>query len=243
MRVVMVSDVHLVDLDDPVQVSWVSWLDALEADELVLLGDIFHTWWGLWPELQPEYEPAIAALRRVRARGIAIRVVPGNHDFALGPFFEEELAADIRGAHSADLAGHRFFLAHGDEVDRGLGYRAASAVLRGRVFRAMMGLIGPRRGTALLQRLAGSSRDYSPDPGPLLQAQRDWARALHAKGAQIVVMGHLHCPGLECWDSGCFVQLGDWVESRTWLVVEDEGVELMCLKEDGSRSLGSWRPG
>jgi len=242
MRVVMVSDVHLVDQNDPVQDSWVSWVDALEADELVLLGDIFHTWWGHWPELQPEYGPAIEALRRVRDRGIAIRVVPGNHDFALGPFFEEELSADIRGAHDAELAGHRFFLAHGDEVDRSLGYRATSGLLRSAPFRWMMRGLGARRGTALLQRMAGSSRAHASDPGPLLQAQRDWARELHRLGAQVVVMGHLHCPGLECWDSGCFVQLGDWVESRTWLVVEEGGIELMRLVGDESQSMGRWEP-
>jgi UDP-2,3-diacylglucosamine hydrolase len=242
MRAVMVSDAHLVDLQDQAQVEWVSWLDALEADQLILLGDIFHTWWGLWRELQPEYLPAIEALRRVRARGITIRVVPGNHDFALGPFFEQELEADIREAHGLELAGHSMFLAHGDEIDKSMGYRVARTVLRGALFRGLMALLGRRLGTRLLRRLAGSSRAHNPTPGPLLEAQRVWARALHREGAELVVMGHLHCPGMEVWETGCFVQLGDWVEHRTWLELDEEGAVLYGLERTERRVLGRWEP-
>ena len=41
----MVSDVHL-EGDSERQRAFVAWLDALEADELYLVGDVFHHWWG-----------------------------------------------------------------------------------------------------------------------------------------------------------------------------------------------------
>lgn len=232
MRVIVVSDAHLVDLADPNQHKMVHWLEALIGaglDELILLGDIFHHWWGFPGVVATEYVPICAALLRVKAAGIHIRFIPGNHDFAAGEFFERTLGAELSGPLGLTLAGHRFYLAHGDEADASQSYRLARALLRGPLFAGLMRVLGPVYGMAMLRRLAGSSRDHMGDQQPLLQAQRDWARPHLLDGAQYVVMGHVHHPGMVELPEGVVVHLGDWVSHHTFLLIEDEQVELRQL--------------
>ena len=51
--------------------------------------------------------------------------------------------------------------------------------------------------------------------------QQEWAGARMSEGARVVVMGHVHVPAVVSRGPGTIVHLGDWVEHRTWLVVEN----------------------
>lgn len=226
MRAALVSDAHAAGPLDQSQRSLVQWLERLEVDHLYLLGDIFHHWWGFEPVMQP-YAEVVEALAKVRRRGTGITLVPGNHDFAVGRVLREEVGIEVRAAHTVELAGRRFLLAHGDEADASMGYRLTSAVLRGRAFAGLMQLLGPQRGYQLLARLAGSSRAHGGEPGPLLELQQAWARKRLGVDADVVVMGHIHVPLVVPLPEGTVVHLGDWVEHRTWLRVEDDHFELV----------------
>jgi UDP-2,3-diacylglucosamine hydrolase len=232
MRSVMVSDAHLVGLADPNQQLLSRWLESLISagmDNLILLGDIFHHWWGYPGVVMTEYVPICAALLRVRAAGVHIRFVPGNHDFHVGDFFRHTLQAEISGPVALSLADRRFFIAHGDEADATMGYRLTRMFLRGPLFAGAMHAMGPVRGMALLQRLAGSSRDHMGDQQPLLALQRDWAVQHLRAGAEFVVMGHVHWPGTVVLPEGTVIHLGDWVSHHTFLLIEPGCVELRRL--------------
>lgn len=234
MRVVVVSDAHLVGLDDPNQARMARWLEALGAeglDELIILGDLFHHWWGFSGVVLTDYVPICAALLAVKRAGTTIRFIPGNHDFASGDFFERALEAQVGGPCSLTLAGRNFYLAHGDEADVSGSYRLTRTLLRGPVFAGLMRALGPVRGLALLKRLAGSSREHMGDQMPLLQRQRQWAVPHLRNGAEFVVMGHVHWPGMVRLPDGIVVHLGDWVSHYTFLLIEPGVVELRRLEQ------------
>lgn len=227
MRVALVSDVHLEGGPaDPVQPAFVRWLDALEVDQLFLLGDVFHAWWGYRAVVPAGLVATCAALERVRARGIDLHVVPGNHDFALGPYFQDTLAAVIHGPHLRRFDGVAYYLAHGDEADTSRGYRLTRRLLRSTAFAGLMRGLGPARGWQLVRSLAGSSRHHPADPVALRAAQQAWARTHLEAGADYVVMGHIHAPGRSADDR--VVHLGGWGTDRTWCLVEDGVPTLMC---------------
>jgi len=219
VRAALISDLHLEGgPNDAVQRDFVTWLDQLEVDALYLMGDIFHGWWGFRDVVPARLVGTCAALERVRDRGIAIHVVPGNHDFALGPFFTELLGATVHepGPHSFD--GKVFFLAHGDEADEAPGYRITRWILRGRLFATWMRMLGPSLGWRLLDRMAGASRDHPSDPAPLRARQQDWARTHLEQGAHYVVLGHIHAPGRS--EDGRVIHLGGWGFDRTWCLID-----------------------
>ncbi|MCK6502348.1 UDP-2,3-diacylglucosamine diphosphatase [Myxococcota bacterium] len=237
MRVHLLSDAHLTGLDDPAQDDLVRWLDQLHCDRLVLLGDLFHAWWGFPGVVWSGYVPVCAALLRARRRGVQLFFVPGNHDFTVGTFLADEVGLQVRGTHVQVIGGLRFLLSHGDEVDDSAGYRVTRAVLRGRPFAGLLRILGPARSHVLLLRLAGASRHQAHDPSPLLDRQRAWADRRLGVDADVVVMGHIHVPALERRRGGIFVNLGDWAEHRSWLEVGEgrlvlrQGLEGAVLAE------------
>jgi UDP-2,3-diacylglucosamine hydrolase len=217
----MVSDVHL-EGDGARQRAFVAWLDALEADELYLVGDVFHHWWGFADgSVFTAYADVCRALERARSRLSRLVVVPGNHDFHLGPFFTWTLDAEVRGAHRADIGGVPFWIEHGDAADDTLGYALARRTLRSRAFDRVVETLGPRGAWPLLKTLAGASRARRTEPTPLVEAQKAAADHRIADGARVVVMGHSHVPADEERGAGRYINLGDWVEHRTWLEVDD----------------------
>lgn len=238
VQAVLVSDAHLAGADDPAQQAMVCWLDRLACDELLILGDLFHHWWGFPGAVLEMYVPVCAALLRLRQRGIALSYVPGNHDFRLGDFFTERLGADVRGAHRREVAGVAVYVAHGDEADASWGYAATRLVLRSAPFDGLVRLLGPQRGVALLARLAGASREADAGAGPLLTRQREWANEqMQRAGVRLSVLGHLHVPGIVPVASGHVVHLGDWERGRTFLTIDAGGVELRRASPDGCRWL------
>lgn len=223
MRLVVVSDAHLLGPEDPEQQAFCAWLRGLEADELVLLGDILHAGWSWAGQPHPRHAEVFVALEEVRTRGAEISLVPGNHDFGLRP---EGIA--VHGVHRRRCDGTGLLLAHGDEPDRTLGYRGLSAVLRGRPFGALVDALGHERGTALLDRLAGAR--HGPEvaaPEALVAAQRAWAAdALEDPDLDGVIMGHSHVLGEVSLPGGTLWHTGAWLGLRSWLDVVDGTARL-----------------
>jgi UDP-2,3-diacylglucosamine hydrolase len=223
----MVSDVHL-EGQGPRQRAFVAWLDALEADELFLVGDVFHHWWGFRDgTVFHAYADVCAALERARARLRRLVVIPGNHDFHLGPFFTWTLGAEIRPAHRVELGGVPFWIEHGDAADRTLGYALARRTLRSHAFDRLVETLGPRGAWPVLRGLAGASRARRTPPDALVAAQKALADLRIAEGAAVVVMGHSHVPADEERGKGRYVNLGDWVEHRTWLEIDGASLRLV----------------
>jgi UDP-2,3-diacylglucosamine hydrolase len=236
MSVLLVSDAHLTAADDPAQAALVVWLDRASCAQLVVLGDLFHHWWSFPDGVLEAYRPVCDALERLVRRGTRLAYLPGNHDFRLGPFFTETLAAELLAPQVVDLAGVRTLLGHGDEADESLGYAWTRWVLRGDAFDRLIRRLGPMRGTRLLARLAGVSRDHGEDAvAPFLEAQRRWAVPRMAEGgARLAVVGHLHAPAIVSVEGGFVVHLGDWERRRCFLEIGEDAVRHWRASDDGA---------
>ncbi|MES2640604.1 MAG: UDP-2,3-diacylglucosamine diphosphatase [Myxococcota bacterium] len=236
MRVALLSDAHLAGPDDPNQQRLLRFLATLEADRLCLLGDIFQHWWHFGSEPFAAYVPVLDALRR-----FPLTFVPGNHDFHAARYFRDVLGAEVAPVVTTRWDGLAVHLSHGDEVDASIGYRALSAVLRGRLFARAVDTLGPERAWRFLASVSGAP---SGAPNASLCAEQiDRARAHIADGHALVVSGHTHAPGLHALSGGTYVNLGDWVTHHTWLLVRDGRPTLLQRHDDGSdRPFGGGAP-
>lgn len=222
MRALILSDVHYRDPSGVAERAVVDLVDAARADELWLLGDVFDVWWGFERVVPAAAVPLCAALWRARDRGVQVRVLGGNRDFSLGPYFWRDLGATPLPASVFRVDGRRVRVAHGDEADRSLGYRALRAGVRSAPFAAGLRLLGPDRSMAVLERLGAGSRAHGgASNATLVAAQRRWALAELRAGAELVILGHSHHRERLELPSGEIVWLGDWPHWRSGAWWED----------------------
>ena len=217
MRVAVVSDVHCAGRDDPLQREFISWLDALDADALWMLGDIFHWGWAFDGAVQSAVQPVVDALVRAQGRGIGLLFVGGNHDFAVGHALEEALEIEIRGPHTRVVDGRSVFLAHGDEADRSMKYRLIRWVLRGRLSGGLIYWMGEVRGSKFLADLAGEQKtDLFRETD---RRARDWLQTQLVDGTTLAMCGHFHLASTQRHDAGEVVTLGaGGGRAAVWLI-------------------------
>lgn len=233
MRDVFIADAHLINPTDENYRRLLNFLDELRGKTrtLYLLGDVFEFWVGYRHVVFSSYVPLLEALRRLRETGTAIVCVEGNHDFHLGPYFEDVLGCRVMpDGGVVDIDGRRVYLGHGDLAnpdDR--GYRLLRGVLRSRPLRWLMRVVPPD----WTWRIAHWASDQSRR-GHAVKKTRwlpetmlmNHAKQHFASGCAAVVTGHFHLPLLKESNGGTLVALGDWIDQFSYAICENGRFEL-----------------
>lgn len=219
MRAILLSDAHVDGPDDPVQDHLIAFLDAVDADHLVLAGDIFHRWWEGPTGCFPAYRPVVEALARAVARGIRVHLVRGNHDFTVG-HLGASTGVKVHDSLRLDLDGRVLHVSHGDEADRSVGYRLARTFLRSAAFSGFLATLGSDRAWRLLGRIAGEPHLVPREIPAARRAQEAVARQALSGGAHVAVFGHLHAPWTVDLPGGTWWTLGAFYVDGQHLVVE-----------------------
>ncbi len=241
MRVAMLSDVHLDGPQDHVQALFLRFVRDLQADELWLLGDVFHRFWTVADRPAAPYVEVFEVIGTRIAEGLTVRWVPGNHDFALSTALAVRTGLVVSQAIDAQIGDLNVHAEHGDRCDIGWSYALTSLLLRGPLFALWVRLIGFERAWRQLGRLAGSAHAAGPvTDRRVVEAQRVRATELLAGDTDLVVMGHTHVPVFDETTSGSFVNLGAFDHARHVLVVEDARVERFLVTEEGALSPDPW---
>ncbi len=233
MRDVFIADAHLRDPGDENYRRLLTFLEGLRGNTrtLYLLGDIFEFWIGYRHAVFSAYVPILEALRRLREDGTELVFVEGNHDFHMGPYFEEFLGCRVIADDAAvDIDGLRVYLAHGDLADPAdRGYRLLRRLLHSRFILFLSRIVTPDLPWAISRWMGRQSRKQYADrsvrrqPETLILAH---ARRRLAEGHQAVVTGHFHHPLLHPDTAGTVVALGDWIDQYSYAVYEDGAFRL-----------------
>lgn len=226
MKAVFLSDAHIRDHEDPNLPPLLGLLDHLkgQVDRLYIVGDLFDTWFAFPRAVFDEYVPILGALDALRRAGAHIVYVTGNHDFEMGHVFEGILGAEIHDTEmSFEADGVRAYVAHGDMVNSAdRTYRRLRRVLRCGFIRWLGRRLPPSIVWRVARRLSRSSRsDETARCNGLSELFAEFAAGKHADGFDAVILGHLHLPTFRerPGPSGrqVYVNLGDWMEARTFL--------------------------
>jgi UDP-2,3-diacylglucosamine hydrolase len=100
----------------------VQWLDEIKADaeEIILLGDIFDFWFEYKHVVPKGFIRLFAKIASLKESGIKISIFTGNHDIWMFDYLEQELDVVIyRKEEIRDYNGKKFFIAHGDGLGPG----------------------------------------------------------------------------------------------------------------------------
>lgn len=233
--VFFVSDAHL-GVDDAEQEAARTarlhdFLNSLpgRAASLYIMGDLFDFWFEYRTAVPRRFFETLCALRDVKAAGVPVTYLVGNHDFWLGSFMSRELGMHVHdGALTTEIQGRRLWLHHGDGLIGGdLGYRVLKKVLRNPACIGLYRLLHPDLGIPLAHRVSRWSR-HSRE-GRMLDTERlgrEIAAPRFAAGHDVVLIGHFHHAYERHEPGRDFVVLGDWIHQFSYAVLESGRIRL-----------------
>lgn len=89
--------------------------EAIHADALYILGDLFEAWIGD-DDPEPLHAEIAAALKALQQAGVPCYFIHGNRDFLLGKRFARASHAAAAGRKVLELYGRRILILHGDTL-------------------------------------------------------------------------------------------------------------------------------
>ncbi len=235
-RVIVVADAHLGQVPPATAAAFHAFLHQVPqpGDHLLINGDLFDFWFEYRAVIPRKHFASVAKLQAVRARGIAITFVGGNHDRWGGDFWRKDLGiAFYAGEADLELAGRRAFVTHGD----GLTEQHWSGALMHRVLRnpvtiALFRVLHPTIGFWIADLFSRHLADNTRDRAVLDRAsaaQRKWAADLLERrpDLSLVIMAHTHRPVVDQRPDGrAYLNPGAFLDGRRYAVVTSERIEL-----------------
>ncbi|PKP23010.1 MAG: UDP-2,3-diacylglucosamine hydrolase [Bacteroidetes bacterium HGW-Bacteroidetes-21] len=198
---------------------------AIDAKEIILLGDIFDFWFEYKKVVPRGFTRLMGTLGLLTDQGITIRFFKGNHDMWTFGYLEKECGVIIHhGKHKTEYFGKKFFIAHGDGLGPGdKGYKRLKRVFNSKFMQWFFARFHPNFSFTIAQKWSFSSRlsdtveDYTfqgEENERLLHYAR---RKLKKEPFDFFVFGHRHVPLLIDMDNGAkYVSLGDWLHHFTY---------------------------
>ncbi|MHC4925341.1 MAG: UDP-2,3-diacylglucosamine diphosphatase [Planctomycetota bacterium] len=225
-RTLFVSDVHATPDTPETLEAFLAFLTgpALDADRLLVLGDLFETFLVEGQADTDGYGDVLESLQKLSHAGTEVVFVPGNRDFPLEDALRSRGIERLPDTAAVEVDGLRVLVTHGDLLcTRDRRYQAFRRAIRGAPLRRLASAL-PQRA---LDALAGGARDASrketarkayADMG--LDAGRV-RRLLRRREADALVCGHVHWGvrhrmTVDGRPRDVFV-LGAWEDGPNWL--------------------------
>ncbi|MGC9337227.1 MAG: UDP-2,3-diacylglucosamine diphosphatase [Candidatus Cloacimonadia bacterium] len=242
MKIICFSDVHQrLHLDEEEReklkklYSFLDYLGETKIDKLIIAGDLFDVWYEYKMVIPKPYFTTLAKLKLIAEKGTEIIYLAGNHDFKFKDFFQKELSAKVsQESYQFTHNRKRFFVAHGDQyTTNDLRYRILKNILRNPLINMVLEFVHPDIGLPWGKWMSRSSRKRQITPQKRIWLEKgltDFAKQKFAEGFDYVIMGHIHQPRILQFDSGTYINLGDWIKHYSYLVIEDGELELKYWK-------------
>lgn len=235
-RVLVVADAHLGQVPAAVGAAFHRFLEEIPqpGDHLLLTGDLFDFWFEYATVIPRKHFATVARLQAVRARGIPVTFVGGNHDRWGGSFFRRDLdIAFHAGEAELELAGRRAFVAHGDGfTEQHWSGAVMHRVTRHPVTVALFRILHPTIGFWIADLFSRHLADNTKDRAVLdraAEAQQRWAADFLERRSDVdlVVMAHTHRARVDRRSDGrTYLNPGAFLDGGRYAVVTADGVEL-----------------
>lgn len=215
-----------------------SLFDQVKQDgaALYILGDLFDFWFEFRHSLPKIHVQVLAKLFELKRAGCPIVFFAGNHDFWMEGYLRRELGATV----CVDwlecvIQGKRVFMSHGDGLASGdIGYKILKRILRSRLNIALYRLIHPDIAVPFALACSRLGRKTTIPEMELIADKffREVALRKFEKGCDMVVIGHVHLPYERVQNGKQFLIVGDWIETLSYLVMENGKVKRMIWSPD-----------
>jgi len=217
----------------------IRWLEHIRpsTEALFLLGDIFDFWFEYQHAIPKGHTRFLAELAKFTDAGQPVYLFPGNHDMWMFDYLKEELGIVIyHDPLEVYINSSTFLLGHGDGLGPGDHfYKFLKRVFRNPAARFLFRWLHPDVGISLARSWSKNSRiskegkneTYLGNDEFLVQ----YCLQIEAnKHHDYYVFGHRHLPlDVEISQGSRYYNLGEWVESYTYGIFDDDGFQLLAF--------------
>ncbi|MCP4574180.1 MAG: UDP-2,3-diacylglucosamine diphosphatase [bacterium] len=238
--VLFVADAHFhLEPDATEQRRVARFLDFLQmaeqADDLVLLGDIFDFWFD-YPHFRlKDYDGILSGLDAVRDAGTRLHFVGGNHDIWAADYLHRRYGSSPDGERRIIRFGaQRVLLDHGDGLlGRDRAYAAFRAVVRHRLGVLSAKSLHPEVLFALSTWLSGRSRSATRDEAvSIVDKAKRWLERQDGAAWDLMIMGHVH-HAFELTDGPRrMAALAGWLDTLGYGLLRDGRFRLLDFAVD-----------
>ncbi len=245
-KIYFASDIHLGALgyqssrDREARI--VRWLDSIKHDahELFLVGDVFDFWFEYKTVVPRGYIRFLGKLAELVDGGVKLYLFKGNHDMWMFDYFVKELNATIISDELIlERQGKKLYLHHGDGLGPGDNkYKVLKKVFRSPVCQWLFERLHPNLGVGIANRWSQHSRLANATGQDQKLFENEWlvsfARdVLKTAHYDYFIFGHRHIPMvIELSSTSKYVNLGEWIFSNSYAVMENGTVQLCYLEQD-----------
>lgn len=211
----------------------VSWLEhiAPTAKEIFLVGDIFDFWFEYKNAIPKGFVRLQGKIAELTDSGIPIHVFTGNHDMWIFDYLPKELGIQLhREPVIREFNGKKFLIGHGDGLGPGdRGYKLIKKVFQNKFCQWCFARLHPNFGIWLANYSSRTSRAATgQEDEKFLGKENEWLyiycmEVLQKEHFDYFIFGHRHLPlRIELTDQSTYLNLGDWLKYRTYLVFDGE---------------------
>lgn len=239
MTTLFISDLHLEAARPEIGAQFIDFLmkEAVSADALYILGDLFEAWIGD-DDPNAHYAEMKRAIRQVVEHGVPVRFMHGNRDFLVGDAFAAATGVDILPDPVVhEIHGDRVLLSHGDAwCTDDTEYQAMRKMTRDPDWQAAM-LAKPlaERQAIAAQARAESTERNSTLAAAIMDVNADAIEAaMREHDVRLMLHGHTHRPAVHDvtvgGEAAKRIVLGDWYDHGSVVRWNDAGPELVTLE-------------
>jgi len=231
-----IADLHLTQSRPDISACFLRFLkhDAVHAQKLYILGDLFETWVGDDDD-SPFVKTIAAALKTLSSFGTQIFFIHGNRDFLMGNRFAKKSGMILLPeVDLIDLYGRDVVIMHGDTLcTRDIDYQAFRVKSRTWWWQFMVKslplFVRKKIAKSYREKSATATAQKSSDIMDVTPSEV--VNCLTKYHSQLLIHGHTHRPDIhEITANGEKAQrivLGDWYEQGAWLKVTPDSIELL----------------
>jgi UDP-2,3-diacylglucosamine hydrolase len=235
----ILSDAHVGAAPSATADALVAFLRRLrgESGSLILNGDILDFWFE-WRRSMPSFAlPVLGALRELRATGMNVTWIAGNHDCWGGDVLRETVGVTYQTtALRVKLGAWDLEVEHGDGLrgDADRGYLRVKPILRHPLSVWAFKLIHPDFGTRLALGTSTASRVHSAEDNGIGLRDIALARLTAPHGPNVVVFGHSHVAGIaRAPNGGVYANPGGWGDVPRYLRLSATRLDLLEFNASG----------
>ncbi|MCC5944102.1 MAG: UDP-2,3-diacylglucosamine diphosphatase [Bernardetiaceae bacterium] len=238
IEVLVISDVHLGTYGSKAE-DLLRYLHTVAPQKVILNGDIFDGWRFSTSYFPPAHLAVVRFLMNWISQGIPVYYITGNHDEMMRKFVGFGIAkSKVLNKVKLELDGKVAWIFHGDVFDITMRHSKWIAklgaagygflIMLNRGVNAVLRLFG-RRKISLSSRIKSAVKSAK-------HFEQTAADIAIEKGYDYVVCGHIHCPVIKQIENAegsvCYLNAGDWVESKSALEYYDKAWHLYRYDED-----------